>query len=232
MKKIITAAFFAASVCGTADVFAGEIENLAAGAQKTFSLTSFSGNTPGFLPAAPAPAAAEITSAAGDYKKLADAFKKGTVPAKEDLTGWNAGRFLDKDFPEYPGSLLLAGGETQPAGGAAGVFKIVPFKLDGSPDFYERLSADIAGGVAIMIKEMQARVTAPVFGPAEASFELILPSYKKGFSRYALRKAADGRILVKHVWKDDFGSSGSIEGASYGYFTKNVTPKPRPRRRG
>lgn len=224
MKKTITAAFLAVMTCAASAVFAGEMENLSAGAQSAFALAPLACDAPAFLPAASA--AGDAADRAGEYKKLAAAFEKGTAPAKEALTGWNAGRFLDRDFPDYPGSLLLAGAEALPAGASAGVFKIVPFKLDGSPDFYEKLSADIAGGVAIMIGERQAMVTAPVFGPAEVTFELILPSYKKGFSRYAVRKAADGRVLVKHVWKDDFGGAGVMEGASYGYFTRNVTPKP------
>jgi hypothetical protein len=219
MKITIVAAFIALIACVTGGVFAGEMESLSAGAERMLSLAAFPGNAPGSFPTAPA----ENADKTSDYKKLAAAFEKGTAPTKEALAGWNAGRFLDRDYPGYPGSLLLAGGETQPVGE---VFKLVPFKLAGSPDFYERLSADIIGGVAIMIRERQAMVTIPALGPAEVTFELILPSYNKGFSRYAIRKAADNRILVKHAWKDDLGSTGGIEGLAYGYFTKDVTPKP------
>lgn len=222
MKNILAAALIIAVFAGNNAVFAGELENISAGAENALSQTAVNSGVQAVLPAPGNPAA---LAGASEYKKLAAAFEKGTAPAKADLTGWNAGRFIDRDMPDTLSSMLLAGGDAQPIEDNPGVFKIVPMTLYGSPEFYEKLPSDIAGGVAISIQHNQSRVTAPVFSAAQVEFEVILPSYNKGYARFAVRKAADGRILVKHTWQTIMGPGPISEGVFYGYFTKNVTPR-------
>jgi hypothetical protein len=206
--------------------FAGEFEDVAANAEKTFTEDASSAKTGALIAGDPVPAAADNPAGSAEYKKLAAAFSKGTAPAKENMTGWHAGRYLDRDFPDYPGSILVAGEDMQPADGApAGtIFKLVAITLDASPSFYETLSPDLEAGVAIHITDQQPTWTNPVFTQSEVTFEKIMPSYDKGFSRYAARKTTDNRILLKHVWKSDMGGQAT-EGADYAYFTKDVTPK-------
>lgn len=121
--------------------------------------------------------------------------------------------------------MLLASGEMQATPAAPKAYRIVPFAFNASPSFYETMNADMNSGLAILIKENLSIWTTPVFTQAEVAFEKLLPSYDKGFSRYAVRKTADGRILVKNAWKSDMGGY-AFEGVSYGYVTKNVTPTP------
>ena len=213
------------TLCLTASAaaFAGEFEDAAVNAEKSLTGDLSFVKAGAFITAVPMPEMMADTVGAAEYKKLAAAFNKGAAPAKEDLSGWHAGRFLDRDFPDYPGSILVAGEEVQQA--AAGkVFKLVAVTMDASPSFYETLSPDLEGGVALHIKDQQPTWTTPAFTQSEVTFERIMPSYNKGFSRYAARKTADNRILLKHVWKSDMGGQAT-EGADYAYFTKDVTPK-------
>lgn len=224
MKNIKVWVFSAMALSAPVPALAGELEKFCAGAEKAFLGPSLQVNAS--LPAPAVPAAPEIMKAgagAAEYKKLAAAFEKGTAPAKADLAGWNAGRFLERDYPDYPGSLLLASVEIPAAPAGAGSYKIVAFTLDGSPAFYETLNPDLNAGLAALVRERLPMWTNAVFTQAELTFERVLPSYEKGFSRYAVRKAADGRVLVKNAWRSELGGSVT-EGVFYAYLTKNVTP--------
>ena len=229
VKIIIYILAISSAVAVSVNLSAGEIEDLSTRAEKSFlnPVTAESLLAP--VPAALAPEAKPVPAAVSEYQNLAAAFKKGTVPTKEELTGWHAGRFVDRDFPEDPGSILLAGGEmrAEPVSGLPSekAYKLVPLMTSASPTFYETLDAHTAEGVAIFIKNQQAEWTKPRFGPAGVTFEKIMPSYDKGFSRYEVRKAADNRVLLEHVWKNDMGGGQYMEGIAYAYFTKDITPQ-------
>ncbi|MDO8804126.1 MAG: hypothetical protein Q7R35_06830 [Elusimicrobiota bacterium] len=224
-NKIVLVLATALGIAAAGLAFAGEIEDLSAGAEKAFA-HPVSAVTAATLPEA-SPATKTMAAPAGnaEYKKLAADFAKGTSPSKEDLAGWKAGRYIDRDYPDYPGSMLLASGEMQATPADVKTYKIVPFTLNASPSFYETLNADMNAGMAYVIKDRMSMWTSPVFTQAEAAFEKVMPSYDKGFSRYAVRKTADGRILVRNAWRSDMGAYPS-EGIFYGYVTKNVTPAP------
>ena len=222
-------AFYILTLCFTisgAAAFAGEFEDAMTNAERTFTGDASSTKAVALIAGEPMAAVADNPAGSVEYKKLAAAFNKGTIPAKENLSGWHAGRYLDRDFPDYPGSILVAGEDMQPAPGGSTdkIFKLVAITLDASPSFYETLSPDLEGGVALYIKDQQPMWTTPAFTQSEVTFERIMPSYDKGFSRYAARKTADNRILLKHTWKSDMGGQAT-EGADYAYFTKDVTPK-------
>lgn len=100
MKNTIILALataFCVAMAGSA--FAGEIENFSSGAEKAFAQPVLA-VTAAVLPEA-SPARETLAAPAGsaEYKKLAADFAKGTAPSKEDLAGWKAGRYLDRDFP-------------------------------------------------------------------------------------------------------------------------------------
>lgn len=232
-NKIVLALAAALGVAAAGLAFAGEMENISAGAEKAFAQPALAATAAALPEAGPATETKAAQPGNAEYKKLAADFAKGTVPSKEDLAGWKAGRYLDRDFSDYPGSMLLASGEMQATPAAAKVYRIVPFAFNASPSFYETLNADMNAGMAILIKENLSMWTTPVFTQAEVAFEKIMPSYDKGFSRYAVRKTADGRILVKNAWKSDMGGY-AFEGVFYGYVTKTVTPAPAaaPKARG
>ena len=216
VKRII----FIAAIASVAAVSAGagEIESFSARAEKSFFCPVTAENMQAFVPAVSAPVEARDVVASGEYKDLAAAFKNGTVPAEKELMGWHAGRIFDKDMPDSPGSMLLA------AVGGAEAYKFVPVATYCSPTFYETMDADLAAGVGTFVRDDQVNWTKPQFGPAGVVFEKIMPSYNKGFSRWEIRKAADNRIVLKYVWKDDMGDYPS-EGAAYAYFTKEMTPR-------
>jgi len=222
VKKIIFSVIIGSAFAVSCNLSAGEMEDFSMRAGNLFFKPVTVGNIQVTVPASPA------LAAVNEYQNLAAAFKKGTVPAKEELTGWHAGRFFDRDFPNDAGSILLAGGEMQsdPVNGIPSekAYKLVSLMLDASPTFYETMDPYLAEGVAISIKERQAEWTKPQFGPNGVTFERILPSYDKGFSRFEVRKGADNRILLKHLWKSDLGNYPS-EGSVYAYVNKDVTPK-------
>lgn len=221
-NKTILSLASALCIAAAGFAFAGETENYSSGSEKTFAQEILSAKAAALPEVSPVAAALEVPAAA-EYKNLAAAFEKGTVPAKEDLAGWKAGRFIERDYPAYPGSILLASGEMQANPADAKKYRIVPFALNGTPSFFETLGADMTAGMALVIKEQLSLWTVPVFTKAEAAFERLMPSYDKGFSRYAVRKAADGRILVKNTWKSDMAGYAT-EGISYAYITKDITP--------
>ena len=224
-NKIVLFLATALGVAAAGLAFAGEMEDLSTGAEKAFAQPVLAVTAAALPEASPAMEAMAAPAGSAEYKKLAADFAKGTAQSKEELTGWKAGRYLDRDFSDYPGSMLLASGEMQATPEGAKAYRIVPFTLNASPSFYETLNADMNAGLALVIKDQMSMWTAPVFTQAEAAFEKLMPSYDKGFSRYAVRKTADGRILVKNAWKSDMGGY-AFEGVLYGYVTKNVTPAP------
>jgi len=221
MKKKLALGAMAIAVSISGRAVAGEMEFFSAGAEHAF----LNGVSVENLQTVPAPAA---QTPASEYKKLAAAFEKGTAPGREELSGWHAGRVIEEEFPEYPGSILLAGGEPQGPGDNGRfndrVYKLVPLTLDGSADFYETMSMELAESIKIVIKESQAKWTPPRFSAAGVTFEKIMAAYEKGFSRYEVRKSMDNRILLKHTWSSDLGGT-IIAGTSYAFFTKNVTPQ-------
>jgi hypothetical protein len=215
MTKTLVLVFAVVAAAAT-NLRAAGPESLAAGAEQAFAKSVLSGS---MAPAVMAERREAKAAAQNEYQKLEAAFKKGTAPKKEELVGWHAGRTIEKEFPEYPGSLLLA----EPAHEGA-PFKLVALTLNAGPTFYENMGADLAGGVAVFINDIQKDWSEPKFAPTGVIFERTLPEYEKGFSRFEVRKAADGRILVKHDWSSELGGSVSA-GVEYGFFTKDVTPR-------
>jgi hypothetical protein len=200
-RKIVLSLTIVAAVAAAGRLQAATLESAAA---QAFSM----------VPLAMAERQAALTAAQNEFQKLAAAFEKGAAPKKEELAGWRAGKIFDKQFPADPGSVLLA----------ASGDKFVALVLYAGSTFYENMDADLAAGVKVFIDEDQKRWTAPNFAAAGVAFERILPEYEKGFSRYEVRKTADGRVLLKHVWQSELGGSVS-SGTEYAFFTKDVTPR-------
>jgi hypothetical protein len=173
------------------------------------------------LPAVPAPSAEAPKQT---YGQLAADFDKASAPALEDLLAWHAGRVFEKDYPDYPGALLLAGWYVPTATLTHATFKLVALTPGVPPSFYENLEASLVPGLKSLLDAVQADWTTPDFSAAGVKFEKTLPSYNKGFSRFEIRRTADKRLLLKNTWKTDLGGLVTA-GTAYATLTKNVTPK-------
>lgn len=162
-----------------------------------------------------APAAVKPASL---YAGLAADFARSGAAAAADLQGWRAGRVYAKDSPDYPFGLLLAGRLT------GGEFLLSVMAQGVQPAFYEQLSPSLVPGLTVLLDETAKNWTLPEFSASGTKFERIQPPYAKGYSRFEARKAADGRILLKHSWKSDMAGY-SDSGTDYAVLTKDVTPK-------
>ncbi|MCX5792948.1 MAG: hypothetical protein NTY45_12155 [Elusimicrobia bacterium] len=158
-----------------------------------------------------------------EYKRLAGAFETGSAPSRDELLAWKGGRVYGKDYPEYPGGLLLAGWNAPTFTLTHAFFKLEVMTVDGNPSFFEKLDPALVPGISTCLHEQRRDWSDPAFTGAGVKFEKLLPPYNKGFSRYEVRKAADGSLVLKHDWKDDLGGSVS-SGVDYGALTRDVTP--------
>lgn len=158
------------------------------------------------------------------YAGLAADFAAAGALSAMDLQGWRAGRVYAKDYPDTAAGLLLVGRIDGPCAAEEGAVSLAVLAQGVQPAFYEQLSPSLVPGIAALIDATKKDWTVPEFTSGGARFGKVMPSYDKGYSRFEARKAADGRLLLRHSWKTDLGGYAAA-GTDYAVLTKDVTPK-------